>query len=153
LVEEFIEGVECTVLVAENPKDPERPTTYVPIQYCFPKGETFKHERLKWVDYQGLSASPVADEALAARLRDEVARFFTTLKGASFARCDVRVSADCTSHMLEINPNCGIYFEEKDYGGADLCLSFDRAGHEGFTRQLVDAAFARHSRSARHRLG
>ena len=45
--------------------------------------------------------------------------------------------------MLEMNPNCGIYFEEKDYGGADLCLSFDPAGHAGFTRQLVDAAFAR----------
>jgi D-alanine-D-alanine ligase len=47
--------------------------------------------------------------------------------------------------MLEINPNCGIYYPEGDYGSADLCLSYDPAGHAGFTRTLVDAAFARHA--------
>jgi D-alanine-D-alanine ligase-like ATP-grasp enzyme len=146
LVEEFIEGDECTVLVAENPKDPESPITYTPVQYRFPDGETFKHERLKWVDHQGLVAFPVPDDALDARLRDESARFFVELDGSSFARCDIRVAADGTPYMLEINPNCGIYFEEQDYGGADLCLTFDPAGHAGFTRQLVKAAFARHSR-------
>ena len=45
--------------------------------------------------------------------------------------------------MLVINPLPGIYFEEQDYGGADMCLSYDPAGHEGFTRQLVEVAFAR----------
>ncbi|MEO8677282.1 MAG: D-alanine--D-alanine ligase, partial [Casimicrobiaceae bacterium] len=33
LIEEFIEGTECTVLVAENSDDPQRPRTYAPIQY------------------------------------------------------------------------------------------------------------------------
>ena len=143
LVEEYIAGVECTVLVAENHKNPQQPITYTPVQYRFPEGESFKHEDLKWVEYEGLSAFPVADPQLDARLRDEAARFFVALRGASFGRCDIRVAEDGTSYMLEMNSNCGIYYKEKDYGSADLCLSFDPAGHVGFTKQLVEAAFAR----------
>ena len=146
LVEEFIEGFECTVLVAETPNDPDHPTTFTPVQYRFPDGETFKHEKLKWVDYDGMKAFPVRDPALAARVRDESARFFVALQGSSFGRCDIRVSEDGTPWMLEMNPNCGIFFEEADWGGADLCLSFDPAGHVGFTNQLVDVAFARSGR-------
>ncbi|MFM1821792.1 MAG: hypothetical protein RI967_58 [Planctomycetota bacterium] len=149
LVEEFIEGTECTVLVAENPRDPARPIAYTPIQYAFPKGETFKHEKLKWEEYGGMEAAPVADPALDARLRDECARFFRRIGAASFGRCDVRVDADGVPHVLEINLNCGIYYPPADAGGADLCLAHDPAGHEGFTRTLVEAAFARHARLAK----
>lgn len=143
LVEEFVEGVECTVLVAENHRDPSRPITYTPVQYRFPDGESFKHEDMKWVDDR-LAAFPVPDPELAARLCDEAARFFVELGGAGYGRCDVRVARDGTPYMLEMNPNCGMFFEEKDYGGADLSLSFDPAGHEGFVRQIVEAALARH---------
>ena len=48
--------------------------------------------------------------------------------------------------MLEINPNCGVYYPPTDPGSADICLAHDPAGHEGFTRQLVRAAFRRHER-------
>ena len=33
LIEEYVDGIEATVLVAENPDDPTRPTTYTPLQY------------------------------------------------------------------------------------------------------------------------
>jgi D-alanine-D-alanine ligase len=144
LIEEFIDGIECTVLVAENPADLRRPTTYTPMQYRFPAGESFKHARMKWVDYDRLSSFPVTDVALARRLRDVAARFFMALDGASFARCDIRVDAEGTPFMLEINPNCGVYYPETDPGSADLCLAQDPAGHTGFTRQLIEAAFERH---------
>jgi len=146
LIEEYIDGVECTVLVAENPDDPNRPKTYTPAQYQFPKGESFKHSDLKWVDYEGLSSFPVQDQQLADRLRDECARFFVELGAASFGRCDIRVDRSGTPYMLEINPNCGVYYPPKDYGSADICLSLDPEGHAGFTRQLVAAAFGRHRR-------
>ena len=146
LIEEYIDGIECTVLVAENPEDPNRPKTYTPAQYQFPKGESFKHSDLKWVDYEGLSSFPVQDQELADRLRDECARFFVELGAASFGRCDIRVDRSGTPYMLEINPNCGVYYPPKDYGSADICLSLDPEGHEGFTRQLVAAAFGRHRR-------
>lgn len=149
LIEEFIEGIECTVLVAENPLDAKRPTSYTPIQYRFPEGESFKHADMKWIDYGGLSAYPVKDPKLDALLRDISARFFVAIDGASFGRCDIRVDAQGVPYMLEINANCGVYYPPKDAGGADLCLLNDPAGHVGFTRQLIDAAIARHKRKAR----
>jgi len=144
LIEEFIEGTECTVLVAENPDDPSRPTTYAPIQYRFPDGETFKHAEMKWVEYDRMSAFPVGDPVLAACLRDVSARFFVALKGASFGRCDLRVDRSGTPFMLEINPNCGVYYPPADAGSADRCLAHDPGGHVGFTRQLIRAALQRH---------
>ncbi|MDP7031931.1 MAG: D-alanine--D-alanine ligase [Gemmatimonadota bacterium] len=144
LIEEYIAGLECTVLVVENPDDPERPTTYTPMQYRFPPGESFKHSNIKWVDFDRLSCEPVPDAALAARLRDESARFFVALQGASFGRCDIRVDPGGIPHMLEMNANCGVYYPPTAPGSADLCLAHDPAGHAGFTRQLVKAAFRRH---------
>jgi D-alanine-D-alanine ligase len=93
-----------------------------------------------------MAAFPVADPLLDARLRDVSARFFTALKGASFGRCDLRVDRDGTPYMLEMNANCGVYYPAADAGSADLCLANDPAGHEGFTRQLVNAALRRHER-------
>lgn len=143
LVEEFIEGTECTVLVAENPKNLKKPIVYTPVRFRFPEGSTFKHEDLKWVDYEGLSAVPVDDPVLDARLRDESSRFFLALEGTSYGRCDVRVAPDGTTYMLEINSNCGLFYPPADYASADFCLSLDPSGHEGFVEQLVIAAFAR----------
>jgi D-alanine-D-alanine ligase len=148
LIEEYIDGSECTVLVAENPDDPARPTTYTPMEYRFPEGETFKHANLKWVEYAGLECSPVSDPALAQRLRDLSARFFVALSGASFGRCDLRVDRDGTPYMLEINPNCGVYYPPTDPGSADLCLLAEPNGHERFTHQLVNAALRRHRASS-----
>ena len=144
LIEEYVDGIECTVLVAENPDDALRPTTYVPIQYQFPKDESFKHADMKWVDYDGMSALPVADVELDARLRAAAARLFVGLQGAGFGRCDFRVDDAGRAFLLEINANCGIYYPPDEPGCADVCLAHDRAGHEGFTRQLVAAALQRH---------
>ena len=143
LIEEFIEGTEVTVLVAENPDDPARPKTYTPMQYRFPEGDTFKHSRMKWVEFAKMTAVPVRDPSLDARLRDVCARFFLALDGASFGRCDLRIDAAGTPYMLEINPNCGVYYAPKDAGSADLCLLHDPEGHAGFTRRLIDAALRR----------
>ncbi len=146
LIEEYIEGVECTVLVAENPDDASRPKTYQPMRYQFPPGEAFKHADMKWVEYDTMACVPVDDPSLDALLRDISGRFFVGMQGASFGRCDIRVDADGCPFMLEINANCGVYYPPADAGGADLCLLADPEGHAGFTRQLIRAAFARHAR-------
>jgi len=145
LIEEYIEGTECTVLVAENPEDPTNPITYTPIQYCFPEGESFKHSKLKWEDFDGLSFSQIADSALDCRLREESARFFVALGGTSFGRCDIRVDPSGTPFMLEVNPNCGVFYPRSSPGSADIILNMDPAGHVGFVRQLVAAAIRRNS--------
>lgn len=149
LIEEYVDGDECTVLVAENPDDPQRPVTYTPIQYRFPEGEHFKHAELKWVGYRSMECFAVPDPARAARVREASARFFVALGSVSFGRCDIRVDAQERVFMLEMNPNCGVYYPPADAGSADLCLLNDPAGHEGFTRLLVRAALARHARRER----
>jgi D-alanine-D-alanine ligase len=151
LIEEYVDGIECTVLVAENPENPARPKTYAPMQYRFPAGEDFKHADMKWVDYDALSSFPVEEPELDARLRDVSARFFVALGGASFGRCDLRVDRAGTPWMLEINPNCGVYYPATDPGSADLCLRHDPEGHGGFTRQLIEAALKRHQNGRRTR--
>ncbi|MCH2137229.1 MAG: hypothetical protein MK101_11750 [Phycisphaerales bacterium] len=143
LVEAYIDGPECTVLAVENPDDPESPILYTPVQYEFPEGEHFKHSDMKWVNYGGMQTCPVDDPDLAARLRDEVGRFFTAIGCAGYGRCDVRIGPDGTPYILEINTNCGVYHQPADYGSADFCLTLDPEGHEGFTRTLVKAALAR----------
>lgn len=45
--QEFIDGREFTVLVAENPENPSEPIAYQPVECIFPKGESFKHFDLK----------------------------------------------------------------------------------------------------------
>ena len=149
LVEEFIEGLECTVLVAENPDDPGAPVTFTPLQYRFPEGESFKHYELKWNDFLGLESGPVADPELGARLRSASARFFQGLGGAGYGRCDLRVDGQGRIFMLEINPNCGLYFPPHAPASADLILRLDPSGPEGFTRLVVNAALRRHQRRAR----
>jgi len=143
LVEEFVKGREFTVLVAEDPEDAEHPTTYQPIEFRFPAGENFKHFDLKWVDFDGMRAVPCTDAPLEARLREASAQMFVALNGAGYGRCDIRVDPSGRVQMLEINPNCGIYYPPEDPGSADLVLMNDPAGHDGFTRQVVAAALAR----------
>jgi D-alanine-D-alanine ligase len=145
LIEEFIEGTECTVLVAENPDAPDQPITYTPIRYRFPEGETFKHYDLKWTDFQGLIAEPLREPELEGRLRDACARFFRGLRGAGYGRCDLRVDREGRTFMLEINPNCGLYYPPDAPSSADLILQMDPAGHAGFTRRVVEAALRRHA--------
>ena len=144
LIEEYIDGIECTVLVTETPGKPMKPTVYTPVQYEFPDGESFKHSNLKFVDYAGLKTFPVPDQKLAKRLQDECAKFFVAMNAQSFGRCDVRVAKDGTPYILEINMNCGVYFEPDAYGSADFCIALEPDGHVGFTKKLVDAAFFRH---------
>lgn len=148
LIEEFIDGLECTVLVAENPEDPDDPIVYQPIQFRFPKGESFKHEDLKWVIYEDLEGVTVEDEKLDALLRDICAKFFLALDGAGYGRCDLRVDSQGRAHMLEINSNCGLYYPAADSSSADFCLQADPEGHEGFTRLIVEAALQRHARNS-----
>ena len=109
LIEEFVAGREFTVLVAENPDDPLRPTTYMPVEFLFPEGDSFKHFDLKWIEHGQVRSVPVVDELLDAQLRELAAKVFRGLNGAGFRRVDVRVDDEGRAFFLEINPNCGVY--------------------------------------------
>ena len=146
LIEEYIAGTEVTALVAENADDPDAPIVYPPIKYRFPEGEAFKHYDLKWITYDGLEATPVDDDELTERITKASAEFFRGIRGAGYGRVDFRVDAEGTPFILEINPNCGLYYPPTDPASADLILMETEGGHAEFTRRVVAAAMARNRR-------
>ncbi len=146
LIEEFIAGREFTVLVAEPPLGSDVPATFTPVEFSFPPGETFKHFDLKWVAFEQMSTRPVDDPELAARLCDLSARLFAALGGVGYARCDLRMDAAGSLYMLEINPNCGIFYPPGQFGSADEILAASPGGHRAFAEHIVATALRRRER-------
>ena len=141
LLEEFIEGREFTCLIAENPDDPENPVTFKPVEFIFPKGESFKHYNMKWVEYEKMSVTPVNDARIETVLREYTTRIFKSMDGNGYARCDYRMAADGSIYMLEINPNCGIFYAPHEPGSADFSLIKDPVyNHQKFLKLIIRSA-------------
>jgi len=145
LIEEFIEGKEYTVLVAENPDNPSEIFAFQPVECRFGKGETFKHFDLKWVDYDNFCWIPVEDQELAEKLKEMSKKVFVGLNGVGYGRTDIRVNNKGEPYFLEMNPNCGIFYSE-NMGSADFILLNDPITHKGFANLIVKIAIARHLR-------
>ena len=149
LIEEFIEGREFTCLVAENPADPARPLTFKPVEFIFPEGESFKHYNMKWVDYDKMNVVTVDNPAYERRLRDYSTRIFQEFGIRGYARTDFRLGQDGEFYMLEINPNCGIFYPPTDPGSADFSLLNDPMGHQGFMDLIIRSGLKRQAESLR----
>lgn len=144
LLEEFIEGREFTCLIAENPDDPKKPVTFKPVEFIFPEGETFKHYSMKWVEYEKMSVAPVTEARIEKTLREQTTRLFNAMNGNGYARCDYRMDANGTIHMLEINPNCGIFYAPDEPGSADFSLLNDpKYNHHKFLKLIIRSALNR----------
>jgi D-alanine-D-alanine ligase len=146
LIEEFIDGRELTVLVAENMDDSDDPHTFQPIEYLFPPGESFKHADMKWVYANLMRPVPVTDPKLDRRLRDYTARLFKELNGNGYARMDYRMNEKGEIFMIEVNPNCGVFDDPNDPACADMILINDPIKHEGFLKLIIRNAFRRRGR-------
>jgi len=152
LVEEFVEGREFTCLIAENPEDPKKPLTFTPVEFIFPTGESFKHYDMKWVDYERMSVAVVSDPKIQKTLREQTMRVFKELRGNGYARCDYRMDANGTIYMLEINPNCGIFYAPHEPGSADFSLLNDPTmDHNRFMKLIIRNAQNRQARIAAER--
>eukprot|EP00762_Andalucia_godoyi_P003705 ANDGO_00661.mRNA.1 D-alanine--D-alanine ligase len=147
LIEEFISGREATVLVAENPDDPDSPVVFTPVECTFPEGETFKHFDLKWKEFEGMMWYAIKEPKLVADLEQAARRMFVALKGVSFGRLDLRICQRTgDAYFLEINPNCGVFYPFDAPSSADSILTIDSAGHKGFIHMLIRSALKRHQR-------
>jgi D-alanine-D-alanine ligase len=141
LLEEFIEGREFTCLVTENPDDPNEPLTFKPVEFIFPQGESFKHYNMKWVEYEKMNVAPVKDPRIEKVLRDQTIHLFKAMNGNGYARCDYRMASDGTIYMLEINPNCGIFYSPEEPGSADFSLIHDPVyNHQKFLKLIIRSA-------------
>jgi D-alanine-D-alanine ligase len=140
LIEEFIEGREITVFVAENPDNESKPLTYTPLEFMLPEGETFLHYDLKWAPDSEIYYELIEDTKLSKKLQDAARRLFIGLNGTGYARCDTRVTPEGDVYVLEINPNCGIFFSAEDPGCADYILMNDDKGIAGFIETMLEVA-------------
>ncbi|MCB0128867.1 MAG: hypothetical protein KDE58_41660, partial [Caldilineaceae bacterium] len=140
LIEEFIDGREFTVLVAENAEDPANPIAYLPVEFRFPAGETFKHFGVKWESYVDMKCVPVTDPVLIERLKEMGQRAFLGVDGRSYGRCDIRMNEAGELFLLEVNPNCGLFYPPEAMGSADLALLNDARGHRHFVDAIIRAA-------------
>ena len=96
---------------------------------------------MKWVEYEKMSVAAVNDAKIEKVLREQTARLFKAMDGNGYARCDYRMSADGTIHMLEINPNCGIFYSPEEPGSADFSLINDPVyNHQKFLKLIIRSA-------------
>ena len=147
LVEEFIVGREFAVLITENPDDPACPVIYQAVELCFPPGETFYHFHLKWVNYRSLATIPVNDVELDQRLRALTGQIFLGMNGTGYARFDIRMNEQGELFLLDVNPNCAVYYPlDQSSGSADLILTQSPGGHQAFTDLLLRSALKRAGR-------
>jgi D-alanine-D-alanine ligase len=146
LIEEFIDGREFSVLVVENADDKLQPLAYRPVEFRFPRGESFKHFDLKWKDYEGMTCLQCEDDELAQRLEDMSRKLFLGLNGAGYGRCDIRMNAEGELFMLEINPNCDVAYPLEEAGSADLILLHEPWGHREFFEKIIRAALKHQQR-------
>lgn len=145
LIEQFIEGREFTVLVAENPSDPDDPFVVQPVEVKFAHGRTFKTYEVKWVTYMSdMAWVTVRDELLTASLKNAARIAWRACCGTGYGRVDFRVGAtDGLPYFLEINANPGMFFgtDEASYGSADFCIHFDPGwSHSRFLAVILATA-------------
>jgi D-alanine-D-alanine ligase len=108
---------------------------------------------MKWVEYEKMSVAPVDDPRIEKVLRDQTTRVFKQLDGNGYARCDYRMDASGTIYMLEINPNCGIFYPPTEPGSADFSLLNDPVyNHTKFMKLIIRAAQKRQARMAAEKL-
>jgi D-alanine-D-alanine ligase len=149
LIEEFVEGREFTVLVAEPGPGEKGPRGYTPLEVLFPPGETFKTFDIKWREYEVLRTPPVEDADIAERLQRMAGLVFQGFEGVGYARCDVRMDREGRLYMLDLNSNPGIFYAPETPGMADLILTYSPGGHRAFLDHIVAAGIRHRDRRRR----
>ena len=136
LIEEYIEGREFSVLVASDPDNPREPLAFLPVESLLDAEVPFKTFDFKWRDARDHWV-PCDDPGLAEQLVEATRAVFTSLGGEGYARSDLRVDAKGRVWLLEINPNCSVFYPEGNGATADLILALDGAGPAAFLAQMI----------------
>ncbi len=111
LIEEFIEGREFTVLVAAHERENEC-TVYLPVEYKFPAGKSFKTYSLKTSELHPDCNFPCTDPVLDKELRTAAEKIFKGFSGVGYARMDFRVNSKGEIYFLEGNFTSSVFYSD-----------------------------------------
>lgn len=145
LVEEYIDGREFTVLVCAN-ADGKTCTSFIPVEYIFPAGFSFKTYSLKTSELHPNANIPVSDSALAQKLQSIAEQIFISFNGVGYGRMDFRMNDKGEIFFLEINFTCSVFYDKGYEGSADYILQYDEAGQRGFLERIIVEGMARYQR-------
>lgn len=147
LIEEFIGGREFSVLVSSNPNNYQDPYSYRPVECIFDDSINFKTFDYKWKDSKNPWV-PVNDDVLAKKLIDMTKALFVAAKASGYARSDIRMDKDGELYLLEINPNCSVFYADDNGATADVILQHD-VGKSVFMQRIIDFAIHRSNAAKR----
>jgi len=145
LIEEYIKGREFTVLIAAN-ADGKKATTFRPVEFIFPKGNSFKTYALKTSELHTDANIPVEDKHLDTLLRTSAEKIFQSFGGVGYARLDFRMNDSGELYFLEINFTCSVFYQDGFEGSADYILKYDGIGQKDFLKHIIAEGIARHER-------
>jgi D-alanine-D-alanine ligase len=102
----------------------------------------------KWVpssqEYKGTrSMKAELTDGLRARCADAARAAFFALELADYARIDLRLAADGTPYVIDVNPNCDL----SDGAGVSRAASFGGIAYPDLIERVVAAAVARYETS------
>ncbi len=144
IIEEYIDGRECTLLVAANPEDRFHPVVLTPLEFVFPQGARFKTYELKVEQHHPTCNIPLSDPELSEKLRLSAKAIFAGFEGEGYARLDFRVNAASDIFFLDINFACSVFYPEGYEGSADYILKYSEGGAAGFLRHIIGEGIQRH---------
>lgn len=146
LVEEFIDGRELTVgVIGEEPL----PILELDFSPCRASGEFFYSWRMK--EFQGNASMGLApalhcparlDAATSARVQGIALRAHRALGCADFSRTDIRLRADGTPFVLEVNPLPGLSPLDSNF---PVMTTAAGLSHEALIQRIVELAMARYA--------
>jgi D-alanine-D-alanine ligase len=128
--ERFIEGLEFTVFVVGDWRDPDAIRWLPPAERIFnatlPDHEKFLTYDRYWGFFSEESAPTdglpyydlaACDPRMAPRLADLAARAYTAVHGTGYARVDIRMDRETHElFVLEVNANCGVSEDDPTSG-------------------------------------
>ncbi|EAN88579.1 hypothetical protein C3747_20g68 [Trypanosoma cruzi] len=143
LVEEFIRGREGTVLACADRGSLFGVKVFKPLMFKFLQNDDdFAYFEKKWTmecNENAYSFLPHNDPAYPHIIDTARNAFRHIMNGVGYGRVDFRIDPKGDVYFLEINPNCGMWYNQKDGGDfADVMVQGDKSwDHDRFIRNAI----------------
>jgi D-alanine-D-alanine ligase len=149
LIEEYIEGRELYVGVLGNDKPEALPIVELDLSKLPEGTPKIAGAEVKWEeDSEAYRATRPffpddLDETLAERIRDTAVQAYQALQLRDYGRIDIRLAADRTIHVLEVNPNPYLL------STAEFAMAARKSGrsYADLIAEIADLALARYDRN------